>query len=545
MDEIDPHDVKYKPTIAIESSPGRFVGLWMLDKTMNEGLNRRLSYAIDADKGGWDLSQVLRIPGTRNYKYQSTPQVRLLWDDGPTYKVSDLERRLPEDEAGDEEAGEDLAAIYKKYDKTMSASTKHELMKGKPTQGKRSEVLWRLVNELVEAGVARDHAFAMLKHSPWNKFAGRHSEDHQLNRELDKVYKKKFLVKVGSGEEKKNGYKMLTKSMEDVEERKLDWIWYPYLARGEITLLEGDPGIGKSFIMNAVAKAICDGDRLPCSKAKYKQLTQGVVAYFDMENDAGAVTKMRLKWNGCQNMKNFFQEEEPFTMDDEDKKNAALEAIEKLSPTMVVFDTLNHYIGRADIAKSNEATNALQIFGTIAKRYNCAVVLIRHLTKSGGVKAMYRGQGNIAISARPRIIMTIGNDPEDEEGKALCVTKLSFAPTPGGIRFNVVSLPDTLKEEDRAKVTWGEYDAKLKSDDIIDVEKKDMSGEKDAAKDFLEDVLGDGPVKKSEIEIMAEKRAISKRTLERAADALGVVKKLTGFGSGKTSTWELARMTQH
>jgi RecA-family ATPase len=395
---------------------------------------------------------------------------------------------------------------------------------------------------LIEAGLDEDEAFAVLKDSPWNKFKGRASENDQIRREIAKIYGRKF-APAPTDSKTKNGYKMLSIPLSEVQERNIDWIWHPYLARGEISILEGDPAIGKSYIMTMISKAICDGDMLPCARGKRARLPTGKVAYFDLENSAASVTKKRMKWNGCQHMENFFQEEEPFTMDDEEKRNHALEAIEKLRPTLVVFDTLNHYIGRADIAKSNEATKALEIFSTIAKRFNCAVVLIRHLTKSGGVKALFRGQGNIALSAVARIIMTIGSDPEDEEVKALCLTKLSFARAPGGIRFTIDDLPDTLKEQDRSKLTWGDYDAELRSDDIINVEAgKKTSEEKDKASEFLQEALEEGPMKRSELEIMAEKRSISHRTLMRAADALGVVKKLVGFGAGKTSTWELAGM---
>src|SRR5690606_1870011 len=79
LDEADPRTCAIKPTIAIESSPGRFAGLWLVDAPMTEEINRRLTYFLGADKSGWDLTQVLRVPGTNNYKYNSNPRVRILW----------------------------------------------------------------------------------------------------------------------------------------------------------------------------------------------------------------------------------------------------------------------------------------------------------------------------------------------------------------------------------------------------------------------------------------------------------------------------------
>src|SRR5688572_4530147 len=146
LDEVDPRKIRWKPTIAIESSPGRYVGIWLVDKEITEDLNRRLTYALEADKGGWDFSQVLRIPGTTNYKYNSMLKVRLLWDDGPTYKVAQLERELP---AKSKSSGGSVKDIWKRYEGKLPRWVRRELLHGKPTVGKRSEVLWKIEHALV------------------------------------------------------------------------------------------------------------------------------------------------------------------------------------------------------------------------------------------------------------------------------------------------------------------------------------------------------------------------------------------------------------
>src|SRR5262249_29254623 len=95
LDEADPRDIAIRPTIAWESSPDRYAAIWMIDREMTEDLNRRMTYAMGADNGGWDLTQVLRIPGSVNFKYEPAASGRLMWQSGPTYSVTDLNRRLP------------------------------------------------------------------------------------------------------------------------------------------------------------------------------------------------------------------------------------------------------------------------------------------------------------------------------------------------------------------------------------------------------------------------------------------------------------------
>jgi hypothetical protein len=96
LDEVDPEAITWVPTIAIESSPARYVGLWLTSEPTSEQLNRRLTYAIGADRGGWDFTQVLRVPGTINHKYVPSVPVRTLWACGPKYRVSQLERQVPQ-----------------------------------------------------------------------------------------------------------------------------------------------------------------------------------------------------------------------------------------------------------------------------------------------------------------------------------------------------------------------------------------------------------------------------------------------------------------
>ena len=233
LDEVDPRECKLKPTIAFESSPGRFVGLWIVDKTIEEDINRRLTYFLDADHGGWDLTQVLRVPGTTNYKYSSTPKVRILYDDGPSYKLNALIKKLPEEETHE---NLDASEVYERYQKMLAPWLRRELMTQNVPTGKRSEMIWKLEHALLEAGLSKDETFVLIKASGWNKFKGRSSEDEQLRRELDKVVGARMK---GGAVKSTLKHKYLTRSMAEVEAEEIDWLWYPILARGEITIIEG------------------------------------------------------------------------------------------------------------------------------------------------------------------------------------------------------------------------------------------------------------------------------------------------------------------
>jgi hypothetical protein len=194
LDERDPRKIKIKPTIAFESSPGRYVGLWVTDRPVTEELNRRLAYFLGSDKSGWDFTQVLRlISGTINHKYEAEPKVKIVWRDGPEYTIAEIEKRLPKDAApGDSGQESDAAAVFKKYERKLPHWVRRELVGGKPVPGKRSEMLWKLEQTLIEKGLTTGEAFLLIKSSPWNKFAGRRDEDDQLRRELEKAVNHHF-----------------------------------------------------------------------------------------------------------------------------------------------------------------------------------------------------------------------------------------------------------------------------------------------------------------------------------------------------------------
>lgn len=560
LDEVDPREIDIMPTVAWESSPGRFAACWVLDSFMTESLNRRMTYTTGADKGGWDLTQVLRVPGTLNYKYDSTPRVRLLWSDGPSHKRDEVEKNLPKEKKATRKTSSAIR-IYRKYEKNMSAFARREILKGKATKGKRSEVFWKLVQECIEAGMTEDECFEILRDSPWNKFRARRDGDDQLKREIDKALSRHLevsstIVSVDDEEGEEEGdqygddddgyedgeefedYKFLSRSMDDVEEENIDWIWFPYIARGELTILEGDPGLGKSYLAQMVSKHIVDGERMP--SVKRLKPVQGKVAYFDLENSAGSVTKKRLKHNGCKNFKDYYQEEEPFSVDDEDTMEQVFDAIDKMRPTLVVFDTLNTYIGKADTNNAASVTQSFKNFKEIATRYNCAVVVLRHLTKSSKERAIYRGQGSIAFTGLARVVMTVGQSPDDEAVRVLCVTKINVTRPPKALTYTIEGLPDKDGEQDRSRFHWGEF-IDINSDELLTIAPSTMKAtdKQEEADSFLKEMLDDGPMAYDSLRRAAEARGISNRQLYSAADRLGIKKKTKGKGKTKKSRWAL------
>ena len=554
LDFADPKDIRPRPTIAIQSSPGRFVGIWLLKGQVSperwESINRRLTYHVGADHGGWDLTQVLRFPGTKNYKYTSEPRVRVLWDDGRVYSLKQIERYLPEET--EREEGEHLSAadVFERYQDKLPRWVRRELVNKKVVgRSDRSEMLWKLENACIEAGMTLDEAFAVIKLSGWNKFANRRNEDEQLRRELSKVVENQFKERPKGAEklhrrsdeeesklEKEANGRFTFKAIKDIEREELDFLWWPYLAKNEVSILEGDPGLGKSYLAMMVSAMIANGDRIPCFRKGQPKVT-GPVVYFDIENSAGTVTKARLEDNGFDDLDNYYPVEQAFSIDDEDALEEIYEHLEEIQPSLVVFDTLNTYIGKADTHKASEVTQAFSIFKQIAVDFNCSVLVLRHLTKGGG-SAIYRGQGSIAFSGSARVVMSVGVDPNDTETRAMAITKINFAKAPKALTFRIEE-----RKGGKSEFVWGEF-VDLTSQEIMDaaaearVEGKQGDHMQDAM-EFLEATIKGAAVPVDKLYRMGEKRSISRKMIDRAFEKMDIIEKTTGKGDKKVRTWIL------
>jgi hypothetical protein len=534
LDQVDPRTLDCKPTIAIESSPGKYVGLWKTDDIINEEMNRRLTYMIGADKSGWDFTQVLRVPGTINYKYTSTPVTRLLWSNGPVLQVETIKSSSSSSSSNNEGSGLEGRAskIFSKWEKKLPRWVRAELLNGSGEVGRRSDMVWKLEQEMIERGIPQNDIFVLIKASPWNKFRGRRDEDHRLRTELKKSIGRRLNGGGIIGDD--SARRLIFRRVGDVEEENIDWIYYPYLARGELSIFEGDPGIGKSYLAQIIGRYICDGEVLPSVEPRK---VSGEVLYFDIENNLSTTTKKRLICNDLKNVNNFIQCEEAFSVKDPNSMDEVYSWVDNHRPLLVVFDTLNNYIGGVDYTNASLVQDVFVKFQELARRYNVAVMVLRHLTKSTKEKALYRGQGSIGFTAMARIVVSVGAMPEDTETKVFGITKLNVARHPPSITFTIDSLPDEKERKGLSKLTFGGF-VNLNSEQFINVPST-IGGEKGEAAKFLIKELISGPVMSKALVTSAESRGISQATLYRAAQSLGVVRKIVGHGEDRSSIWSL------
>ena len=533
LDEVDPRKLNgTKPTLAWESSPGRFAGVWHIDRTMDKELNKRLSYSLGADKGGWDITQVLRVPGTMNYKYGKGKPGKLLWfERDKTIPVARLKRHLttPEEKHDKGEySKEDRTAVYSRYQKRISQPIRQLLLSQRVT-GDRSEILWKLYHGLLDAGMDGDEVATLVSGSVWNKFADR---PKQLRREIEKVIGERLTSgrlrdknpATESGESDK-GYI----TMNDVVMKPVQWVTPGWLVKGKITIVEGDPGIGKSFLVQQMCVSAINGERFP-SMGQYGQrgVRNAKIMYVDLENDPETDTKSRLIDMGLnpEKLDQYMQYYRPFSLTDFEDFEAFEKVVEDYEPDIIVFDTIMSYMGGSDTHKASDVQQTLSRLSIVAQDYDCAVVLIRHLGKTSRDNVKHAGLGSIAFTGMARMVHLVRMHPSDEEMVIIKTIKANFCKPEPALKFYIESLPARAGRFNRAKVTIDGFDTDLKDSDLTasaekNRKKEDNREDPEKCKKFLIEYCRMDRMY-DQVVLESEKRSISKQMLTQMMSQLGI-----------------------
>lgn len=304
----------------------------------------------------------------------------------------------------------------------------------------------------------------------------------------------------------------------DVEARRASWLWRPYIPRGFITFLTGEPSAGKSWIAVTLAAAVSNGQGLPNAEVT----DPGRVLYLTAEDDLHVTIRPRLEEAGA-DLSRVFLAGEAVTLTDPEGLAWLLEAIETCGPDLVIIDTLSAFFGgKADFYRANEARTFSAPLAALAAKSGAAVLVLRHGSKAGGRKVGHIGQGSVDFTAAARSELLAGVDPNDDTRRALVHTKANMGPKGPSLGYQIEALED---DPDRSRFTWtGETD--LTAGDLMacDYQTSEEPGNltREDAETHVLNMISDagGEAKARDIEDDWKASGGSKRTLERAYAAL-------------------------
>ena len=295
--------------------------------------------------------------------------------------------------------------------------------------------------------------------------------------------------------------------MSDVELTPVDWLWKPYLPFGKLSVLQGNPGEGKTYFAMHLAAACTNGKLLP----NMERMEPFNVIYQTAEDGLGDTVKPRLIEAGADLDRVLVMDdsEVQLTLSDERIEKAIVENNARL----VIIDPIQAYLGAdVDMNRANEVRPIFMRLGQVAQRTGCAILLIGHLNKAAGMQSLQRGLGSIDIAAAVRSVMFIGKLKHDPTMRILTHEKSSLAPPGASLAFSL---------GDEGGFRWvGEYD--ITADEMLSGIEPQRETKTQQAKDLICALLAGGKqVLSEDIDKAALERGIPGRTVRDAKRELG------------------------
>ena len=321
--------------------------------------------------------------------------------------------------------------------------------------------------------------------------------------------------------------------MSDVVPERVTWLWSARVPFGKLTVLDGDPGLGKSTLSLELAARVSRGLPLPGDEtAAYGP--SGVVL-LSAEDDLADTIRPRLDAAGAdvtrvlalRTVPNGEDDLPPSIPDDLDYIHAA---IRRVDAKLLIVDPLMAFLnGTVDAHKDQQVRRALHRLSNLAEDTGVAIIVVRHLNKASGGNPLYRGGGSIGIVGAARSGLLVARDPDDEHRRVIASTKCNLAAEPPSIAFHLE------QHDDASRIVWdgvSDHGAAALLATPIDADERTA---RDDARVFLMSVLGNGPMPAREVERLATEAGVSKRTLHRAKSE-AKVRSIKGYSGW---TWEL------
>lgn len=321
--------------------------------------------------------------------------------------------------------------------------------------------------------------------------------------------------------------KVILRRLNEITREELEWLWPGRVPIGKLTLLAGDPGLGKSFVTLDVAARVSRGDAWP-DLPLVKQQAGGVVL-LNCEDDAADTIAPRLDNAGADDARivllegvKHFDRRRQFSLESDLPRLE--EVLKEYAETrLVVIDPIAAYCGNVDSHKNSDVRGMLAPLSELASRHRVAVLAVTHLSKSGGAKAVYRAMGSLAFAAAARAVWAIVKDSDDPDRRLLLPAKLNLAKDPDGLAYRIAD----------ARVVWEFDPVKMHADEAFRTEfmdkPKPRGSERAEAAEWLNEFLAKGPVPSADVIETGKQFGFSERTLRRASKEIGVQPKKESF----------------
>jgi len=351
----------------------------------------------------------------------------------------------------------------------------------------------------------------------------------------------------------KNGHDLLGqvkyKPMSQVTPRSINWLWPGRIARGKLSIVVGNPGLGKSQVCASLSSVVSNGGRWPVDRTECQR---GSVVILSAEDDPEDTIRPRLEAAGADLDKVYILEAIRFETEkgepahrgfnigqDIGRLGALLHELGDVA--LVIIDPITAYLGDADSHKNAEVRALLAPLQEMAQNQGAAVLAVSHLTKSAGMDALLRVQGSIGFAAAARAVWGVAKDKDNSQRRLFMPLKNNLGTDNSGFAYTVEGLRLPESDIETSHVMW-ENELVTATADQVFGQADETHDERTAmvdAKAFLRDLLRDGGVESKQIELDARGAGHSMTTLRRAAKEMNLRIAKDGYGRGAPWKWWL------
>lgn len=321
--------------------------------------------------------------------------------------------------------------------------------------------------------------------------------------------------------------------LDSVMAEKVDWLWPGYIPLGKLTLIDGDPGLGKSLFSVDLASRLTTGQPMPDGSPSI----QGGVVLMSLEDGLADTIVPRLEVAGANKsrvvaLQGVKDSDGQYRFPLVEDIKAIRQACESVDAKLLVIDPLMGYLGaKVNSHKDQDIRRALSPLAKMANETGLSIIIIRHLVKSDSNNSIYRGGGSIGIIGAARSALLIAKDPENENRRILAGIKSNLAPLPPSLSYTIEDVGGI------PKIVWGGITSHTADALLAIPSNPEERSALEEAKIFLEEVLVDGAVDSREVQRQAKQVGIAERTLHRAKNALNVTSKRDLFGKAGKWLW--------
>lgn len=337
---------------------------------------------------------------------------------------------------------------------------------------------------------------------------------------------------------------METRRMSDVETIPVKWLWHKRIALGKLTVIAGNPGLGKSQITAYLAATVSTGGDWPDGA---EPPLRAAVLFLSAEDDAGDTIKPRLLAAGADvgncyvidavHDVNGRGDAQLRTFDlSQDIERLEREIIRIGNVGLVIIDPISAYLGGVDSHNNADMRGLLAPLSSMAAKHDVAVVLVTHMNKSKDQEPIARVIGSIGLVAAARAGYVVIKDHKNPDLRHFVPVKNNIGNDKDGFSFMIegVKLPVDILSVETSKVSW--LPDTVQAQDILNPEAKAKETQTNGAKDFLSECLADGPKLSADVFEEAKGAGYKKGAIQRAAQALGVKRRKQDVLNGQ---WEM------